>query len=63
MRPRLDGLTGLRFLAALLVFLHHIFSASIVPHGLARIPGTKDLAQLGAVGVTFFFVLSGFVLA
>jgi peptidoglycan/LPS O-acetylase OafA/YrhL len=60
---RLESLTGLRFFAALAVFFHHTFAASIVPGGLARVPGTQHLADTGMVGVTFFFVLSGFVLA
>jgi peptidoglycan/LPS O-acetylase OafA/YrhL len=64
--PRLPSLTGLRFPAALLVFVYH---------GSLQLPTTtlfadQDVAaryaagaaQLGALGVTFFFVLSGFVL-
>ncbi|MGZ6791878.1 MAG: acyltransferase family protein, partial [Mycobacteriales bacterium] len=64
--PRLDALTGLRALAAGLVFFHHTFSPSIVPGSLVRLPGTgwlRSLADTGVTGVTFFFVLSGFVLA
>ena len=50
---QLDALTGMRFLAAFLVFLHHI-------SGKLRFP---ELAMpLGALAVSFFFVLSGFVL-
>jgi peptidoglycan/LPS O-acetylase OafA/YrhL len=59
---RLDGLTGVRFLAALLVVGHHTLSPSLVRGGLADVPILSDLADLGLVGVTFFFVLSGFVL-
>ncbi len=59
---RLDGLTGLRFLAALLVVAHHTLSPSLVRGGLAAVPVVSDLARMGFVGVTFFFVLSGFVL-
>jgi peptidoglycan/LPS O-acetylase OafA/YrhL len=53
--PRLDSLTALRWWAAFAVFLHH--STNLVPlpaHGLI---------SLGAQGVAFFFVLSGFVLS
>ncbi|WP_076260281.1 acyltransferase family protein [Intrasporangium flavum] len=51
----LRSLTGLRSVAALLVLLHHV--AVLRPDiGLLR------PAELGYVGVTFFFVLSGFVL-
>jgi peptidoglycan/LPS O-acetylase OafA/YrhL len=52
--PRLDSLTGLRWWAALAVFAHHMTNFAPLPiHG----PLT-----LGAQGVAFFFVLSGFVL-
>ncbi|WP_327287033.1 acyltransferase family protein [Streptomyces sp. NBC_01198] len=52
---RLDSLTGLRWLAAFAVFLNH--TATLLP-----IPHTRDVFVLGSSGVTFFFVLSGFVL-
>jgi peptidoglycan/LPS O-acetylase OafA/YrhL len=58
--PRLHSLTGLRFAAALLVFGVHAYSF-IPVGGLAH-----DLGHLlldpGDLGVSFFFVLSGFVL-
>ncbi|MGY3128178.1 peptidoglycan/LPS O-acetylase OafA/YrhL [Agrococcus sp. UYP33] len=58
MRPaHLLSLTGLRFFAALLVVLLH-FSQRF-----DGIPGLTTVAALGYTGVTFFFVLSGFVLA
>ena len=53
--PRLDSLTGLRFFAAWLVLQHHFTNFGMIP-GLARFTG------FGTTGVTFFFVLSGFVL-
>jgi peptidoglycan/LPS O-acetylase OafA/YrhL len=63
-RSRLPSLTGLRFFAALMVFAFH----SVLYSGLFSSPGTT--ATLGSVvrgggwtGVSFFFVLSGFVLA
>lgn len=56
-RDRLPSLTGLRFWAALLVVLYHL-SAQVGP-----IPGVDWLVEYGRTGVTFFFVLSGFVLA
>jgi peptidoglycan/LPS O-acetylase OafA/YrhL len=56
-RPlRLDSLTGLRFFAALLVVLLHVGQNFAVPEPV------KWLTSLGYTGVTFFFVLSGFVL-
>jgi peptidoglycan/LPS O-acetylase OafA/YrhL len=58
---RLPSLTGLRFVAAFLVFCFHIsisglLGPSSTQHAFARTAGA------GAVGVSFFFVLSGFVL-
>lgn len=53
---RLDSLTGLRFFAAFLVVTHHVTG------NLAPIPAIATTSEFGATGVTFFFVLSGFVL-
>ncbi|MFI2209335.1 acyltransferase family protein [Streptomyces sp. NPDC020141] len=53
--PRLDSLTGLRWIAALAVFLSHVSTLLPIPH-------TDAVFALGSSGVTFFFVLSGFVL-
>lgn len=56
--PRtLASLTGLRFLAAAAVVLFHVTGDL---HGL---PVIEPVAKFGYLGVTFFFVLSGFVLA
>lgn len=53
---KLDQLTGLRYVAALLVFLSHL-----------EWPGSDPVLartfESGFVGVSFFFVLSGFVLS
>ena len=57
-RPRLDSLTGLRFLAALAVFGNHagdVFVGDTSSWG--------EALQTGRAGVAFFFILSGFVLA
>lgn len=51
-------LDGLRFLAAVWVFLFH-FGRNHMPESLNFL---KPLANTGAWGVSFFFVLSGFVL-
>jgi peptidoglycan/LPS O-acetylase OafA/YrhL len=59
-RPRLDSLTGLRALAALAVFGRHVSSWFV---GTALAPVADRLLAQGANGVSFFFVLSGFVLA
>ncbi|MFF8833700.1 acyltransferase family protein [Streptomyces sp. NPDC015131] len=56
-RDRLPSLTGLRFWAALLVVLYHLTRQA------GEVPVLGDLTRYGRSGVTFFFVLSGFVLA
>lgn len=60
-RTRLDSLTGLRFFAAFGVVMFHTLSNGNGT-GHWRVPGTGLIATAGFVGVTFFFVLSGFVL-
>lgn len=57
-RHRLDSLTGLRFLAAFVVFALHVvvFFPALAYHAVVR------LVSQGGTGVSFFFVLSGFVL-
>ena len=60
---RLPSLTGARFIAAGMVFLFH--STFVYPFAS---PGAQKTTQVlfsqgGYTGVTFFFVLSGFVLA
>ncbi len=52
--PRVESLTGLRWWAAFFVFCHHMTQ-------LAPLPIYRFL-NYGTSGVTFFFVLSGFVL-
>ncbi|MFJ8041120.1 acyltransferase family protein [Kitasatospora sp. NPDC096147] len=54
---RLPSLTGLRFWAALLVVLYHL------SRQLGELPLLSPLVWYGRSGVTFFFVLSGYVLA
>ncbi len=56
-RPNLPSLTGLRFFAAFLVVLVHLRES----HDLSG--GVTELAKFGFIGVGFFYVLSGFVLA
>ncbi|MFE0511300.1 acyltransferase family protein [Streptomyces sp. NPDC058964] len=63
---RLPSLTGLRFPAALAVFAHHAF-LPIPPLRLLADDRTEFrlfrwFDQAGGLGVSFFFVLSGFVL-
>lgn len=56
-RDRLPSLTGLRFWAAALVVCYHL------THQSGVVQPFSALAWYGRTGVTFFFVLSGFVLA
>ncbi len=63
--PHLSALTGLRFLAVLLVVLHHFWSPMAqAPEGVPGflVAGLNALAAHGFIGVSLFFVLSGFVL-
>lgn len=53
------ALTGLRFLAAFYVFAFHIHAA----WPLTDIRFLKNILDLGAIGMSLFFILSGFVLA
>src|SRR5438105_5116432 len=57
-RPRLPALTSLRFFAAFHVFIFHV-QAIVAVFGPAWY---QRLASIGYVGVSFFFVLSGFIL-
>lgn len=50
---QIASLTGLRFVAAFAVFVHHMANRFGVP---------QFRVALGALGVSFFFVLSGFIL-
>jgi peptidoglycan/LPS O-acetylase OafA/YrhL len=69
---KLPSLTGLRFIAAMLVFLFHVtLMTSPIPPNVPVNPfGDPETAQnlswlfgkAGFVGVSFFFILSGFVL-
>lgn len=71
-RTNLNSLTGLRPFAALLVFAIHILQPfdPIKPTGPINPFGDKDVAQglydffapAGYMGVSFFFLLSGFIL-
>jgi peptidoglycan/LPS O-acetylase OafA/YrhL len=56
-RARIDSLTGLRILAAMMVFLSHLGPPTQVPKAV------KAFFFAGYSGVTIFFILSGFVLA
>jgi peptidoglycan/LPS O-acetylase OafA/YrhL len=59
MRKHIPALTSLRFLAALWVFLFHLH----IWHGDFGVSPVDKFLHSGAVGLAFFFVLSGFILA
>lgn len=63
---RLPSLTGMRFVAAFLVFAYHAFlpnpTLRLFADGRATATAYDLVAQAGGLGVGFFFVLSGFVL-
>jgi len=57
-RPHLKALTGLRFFAALYVVIHHTWEEICSPW--PRI--LRNFVHCGYIGVSLFFVLSGFIL-
>ncbi|MFD8246978.1 acyltransferase family protein [Nocardia sp. NPDC059691] len=71
-RKRLPSLTGLRFFAAFSVFVFHVMlpASPIPPYKPVNLFSDPDIAydaawvvgKAGFLGVSFFFVLSGFVL-
>ncbi|MGW0555413.1 acyltransferase family protein [Streptomyces sp. NPDC002926] len=64
-RARLDSLTGLRLFAALAVFVSHASSPVFPTFADQRTNASFNAAAgaLAGLGVGFFFILSGFVLA
>ncbi|SCE51558.1 Peptidoglycan/LPS O-acetylase OafA/YrhL, contains acyltransferase and SGNH-hydrolase domains [Streptomyces sp. DvalAA-14] len=58
---RLDSLTSLRFFAAFAVFTFH-FTGTGGETGFGRVPVLFPYSMIGGQGVTFFFVLSGFLM-
>ena len=59
-QPQLEALTGLRILAALHVVAFHYAVPAAVASGPAAL---ERFLRMGFIGVSLFFVLSGFVLA
>ena len=57
-KTELPALTGVRFYAAFLVFLSHV----VILPGMEAMSEGRVLFNMGVVGVSFFFVLSGFIL-
>ena len=58
---RLDQLTALRFFAALAVLASHLWPLAEYPNALQ--PLARTLFHEGYAGVSFFFMLSGYILA
>ena len=58
-RGELPGLTGIRFYAALFVYVFHVVLT--IP-GAKALSGSSLFSDTADVGVSFFFVLSGFIL-
>lgn len=58
----LPSLTGMRFLAAALVFLAHMSAVRMFTDQQLNKDVDTYFGTLGSIGVTFFFILSGFVL-
>ena len=55
----MPALTGIRFYAALFVYLSHV--AGTIP-GMGKLSESMLLFNAGVVAVSFFFVLSGFMI-
>src|SRR2546428_5243620 len=58
-KGELSSLTGIRFYAALLVYVYHVVLT--IP-GVNALSGSSLFSNAADVGVSFFFVLSGFIL-
>jgi peptidoglycan/LPS O-acetylase OafA/YrhL len=58
----IKSLTGMRFYAAMLVFVSHLYLYNYL-FGITHGPVYDFLNEIGWMGVSLFFVLSGFVLA
>lgn len=61
MTERLHTLTGLRFYAAMLVFVSHLYTFNFFM-GNQEFAWQEYVTHLGFLGVSFFFALSGFIL-
>ncbi|MFC5718578.1 acyltransferase family protein [Streptomyces gamaensis] len=62
-KARLDSLTGLRWFAALMIFCFHFVTEESVSGTVRHLEELKKWTLGGPSAVSFFFILSGFVLA
>jgi peptidoglycan/LPS O-acetylase OafA/YrhL len=60
-KDSLPALTGVRFLAALYVVVFHF--RDVLPQNLRSTPSVAEFLSKGYLGVSLFFLLSGFILA
>ena len=58
---QLPGLNSLRFFAALIVLIHHVYQLNYL-FGLRSGPFPPAILLMGQLGMIFFFVLSGFLI-
>jgi len=56
------SLNGIRFIAAVLVFLHHFVAIDYVRKNIGFSMEGSFLSPMGGTGVTLFFVLSGYLI-
>ncbi|MCI3924676.1 acyltransferase [Paenibacillus sp. TRM 82003] len=63
MNSRLSGADGIRAIACLAVIAHHLWQRLAMPAQAPWLQELQAFALLGNVGVSAFFVLSGFLLA
>ncbi|MGW6774521.1 acyltransferase family protein [Streptomyces sp. NPDC055037] len=61
-RARLTSLTGVRFIAAFMVFMFHAGLVQLFDNRSIGDTFLRIFSKTGWIGVSFFFVLSGFVL-
>jgi peptidoglycan/LPS O-acetylase OafA/YrhL len=62
MKPELPSLTSFRFVAAAWILMFHLTMKSIIPEDMMT-PGLYGLFSQGALAMSLFFILSGFILA
>ena len=59
---RVSGLDGVRGVAILWVLFYHLYALVPKAPGLVAVPGIGRVAELGWIGVSLFFTLSGYLI-